>query len=214
MLTLNTQSTTSESISRQLILIINFLKYCILSYKISQKDTLDPIAPLSAWLIAPVENWKTQILLLIAKMFERWKKNNPIYVEDNLSAKPLAKLIKIQGTKLHQTKYFIFILDLNRTLEGNPRVVKSLFGTLLNLLNEGCKRSDYFGQGYRLKHRVQMGLITAIVPPLFMNHFETWNTGGLLTRVFWISYHYGEDTRLRAQDAIAKEVKVQIEGIN
>lgn len=180
--------------------IKNILKKSLISPFVER----DGLAPLSMMLIAPTESNKTRLLLSFPE-----KTIPHVKVIENLSAKPLNRLIAQQDKK--QEIFDIIILDYNRTLEAKTPVVTALTGTELNLTDEGCKESLYFGQKYKLHNRIQMGIIGGITPELFNKHFPTWNKNGLLTRRFPISWHYSETTRKDIQDSIAFNLKSDIE---
>lgn len=118
------------------------------------------LAPLSLFLIAPTESNKTRILLLF--------KNFPhVKTVENLSAKPLNDLIAKQEHR--QNVFAIIILDFIRLLQQKSKTCEAVVSTLLNLTEEGAQESLFFGQEYRLKRRVQMGILTGITPPLSEN---------------------------------------------
>ena len=163
--------------------IVKIIKYSIISAQIKEQP---PTAPLSPWLIAPTEHNKTRILLKFLKALYT-------AIIENLSDKPLNKLIKEQDKK--QTVHHLIVLDLERVLAHPSVVSKAVFGTLLNLLDEGVQTSLYYGQTYHLKHRIRMGIITALTPEIFKQHFGTWNKTGHLTRILPISWKYSDSTR-------------------
>jgi len=163
--------------------IVKLIKYSIISAQIKEEP---PTAPLSPWLIAPTEHNKTRILLKFLKALHT-------STIENLSNKPLNELIKEQDKK--QTVYHLIVLDLERALANRYGVVQPVFGTLLNLLDEGVQMSLYYGQIYHLKHRIRMGIITALTPEIFKQHFGTWNKTGHLTRILPISWKYSDSTR-------------------
>lgn len=165
------------------------IKYALISTHIKRD-----ISPLSIMLIAPPEQNKTRILLQFAKV--QWAET-----VENISAKPLDQLIVQQGKR--QKIHHVIILDFIRTLQHKPIVVDALSGTLLNLIDEGCKTSIYYGQEFKLKHRIQMGIITGITPPLFRKHFSKWNENGFITRFLPISYQYSESTKNEVMNFIA-----------
>lgn len=173
--------------------VVEIIKYALISTHI-KKD----ISPLSIMLIAPPEQNKTRILLQFSKI--PWAET-----VENISAKPLDQLI-VKQDKHKQKMYDIIILDFIRTLQHKPVVVDALSGTLLNLIDEGCKTSIYYGQEFRLKHRIQMGIITGITPPLFRKHFSKWNENGFITRFLPVSYEYSESTKNEVMNYIAHEV--------
>jgi len=163
--------------------IVKIVKYSIISAQIKEEP---PSAPLSPWLIAPTEHNKTRILL-------KFLKAPHTATIENLSNKPLNRLIREQDKK--QTVYHLIVLDLERALANRYSVVQSVFGTLLNLLDEGVQMSLYYGQTYHLKHRIRMGVMTGLTPQIFKEHFGTWNKTGHLTRILPISWKYSESTR-------------------
>jgi hypothetical protein len=156
------------------------LKYVLISHYIK----ID-IAPLSLFLIAPSEHNKTRILL-------NFKKFPFTLTVENLSAKPLNDLIKEQGKR--RTVRHIIVLDIIRVLQQKTKTADAVISTLLNLTDEGSQNSLFFGQKYHLKHRITMGIATAITPPLFRKHFRVWNQNGALTRWLFCSYHYTQAT--------------------
>jgi hypothetical protein len=180
-------------------IIAELVKYCIVSAHVKRD-----IAPLSLMLIAPTENNKTRILLKFADE----KRLPKVKVIENLSGKPLNKLVREQDQK--QTVNHIIVLDFIRTLEAKSSVVQAVTGTLLNLVDEGCKESLYYGQRYKLKRRVQIGLITGITPPLFKKHFGRWNQNGAMTRFLFCSYRYSEATVQEIQRFIAEDLPLEV----
>jgi len=200
--TVYTLNKSTTGVDTQLILddlcktkqIVKLLKYCIISAQIKEKPET---APLSAWLIAPSEHNKTRILL-------KFKKTAKVFTIESLSEKPLNKLIKKQDKK--QTIYHLVVLDLERILAHRYSIFKAVFGTLLNLLDEGVQASLYYGQTYFLKNRIKMGIMTAMTPDIFKQHFGTWNKTGQLTRILPISWIYSDSTRNDIHSYIRKEL--------
>jgi hypothetical protein len=179
--------------------IAMLVKYVLISQFI-QTD----LAPLSLFLIAPTESNKTRILLLF--------KNFPhVKTIENLSAKPLNDLIAKQEHR--QTIFEIIILDFIRTLQQKGKVADAVIGTLLNLTEEGSQESLFYGQEYKLKRRIQMGILTGITPPLFKKHFAKWNENGAMTRWLFCSYHYSQDTVNTVKTFISKNLPYMVDDI-
>jgi hypothetical protein len=182
--------------------IASIIKYAITSTYIKQQPNENPIAPLSVWLIAPPEHNKTRILL-------KFKKAPNTIILESLSSKPLNDLIREQDKK--QTVHHIILLDFIRVLEHKSPVVNALVGTMLNLLDEGVSKSLFYGQELELKHRIQMGLITAITPSIFKRHFSNWNKLGTLTRCLIVSWQYSESTKNEIMEYIRKGLPAEID---
>lgn len=179
--------------------ITSLIKYAIISSQITEEPKQ---APLSTWLIAETEHNKTRILL-------KFRKAPYTLMVENLSEKPLNELLKEQDKK--QTVHHLIILDFERILAHKHTTVKAVFGTLLNLLDEGCKTSLFYGQSYQLKHRIQMGVITAVTPEIFRKHFGVWNQDGTLTRIIPITYEYTDSTRMEINRYIAQTLPVLVD---
>jgi hypothetical protein len=170
--------------------IAKILKVAIASAYIKKGD--EP--PISVMLIAPSEDNKTRLLLLFQKM-------RGIATVENISPKPLSDLIKEQDDK--QKIFHIIILDFNRTLSQKSVVNKALVGTLLNLTDEGVQHSLYYGQKFHLKHRIQIAILTGIIPDIFKKHFVYWLHIGATTRFLWVAYDYNETTEKEIKHSIS-----------
>jgi hypothetical protein len=129
----------------------------------------------------------------------------------DVSTKPLNDLIKEQGERKYGQRIFhIIIPDFCKTVLHSSHVIDAVIGTLLGLMDEGIDRNMFYGQQYSLNFKVRMGLITGITPPLFKRYFRKWNTSGLLTRPFIISYHYSDDTIKEIQSYIRDDLPFAI----
>lgn len=173
-----------------------FMRYCLISSYIKRD-----IAPLSCMLIAPPEENKTRIMLTFIKF------PNAVHPVD-VSMKPLRDLIREQDKK--QTVYHIIVPDFITTVYHKASVVDAVLGTLLGLLDEGVDENLFFGEVFKLEHKIQMGIITGITPPLFRKHFRKWNENGFITRMFPISYKYSETTCSEISTFISKALPVII----
>jgi len=180
--------------TQQIALLV---RYALISHFVNRT-----IAPLSLILIAPPEEDKTRILLKFQKM------PNTKTIE-NLSSKPLNQLIMKQDEK--QTIHHLIILDFIRTLQHKATVVDAVIGTLLNLIDEGVQENLFYGEEFKLKHRVQMGIITAITPPLFRKHFPRWNENGAISRFIPCSYEYTPDTIHEVNRYISLNLPVEVD---
>jgi hypothetical protein len=179
--------------------IAKLVKYCLIS-----TFTKTTLAPLSLFLIAPTESNKTKILLLLKKF---------PYTEtiENLSAKPLNKLIAKQEKQ--QEIFHIIILDFIRLLQQKSKTCDAVISTLLNLTEEGSQESLFYGQEYKLKRRIKIGIITGITPQLFKKHFAKWNENGAMTRWFFCSYLYSNDTKNTIKTFISKNLPYMVDDV-
>jgi len=176
--------------------IAQLVKYALISRYVKRD-----IAPLSVILIAPPEENKTRILL-------KFQKFPHVKTIENLSSKPLNKLIQEQDKTQHIDH--IIILDFIRTLQHKATVVDAVVGTLLNLIDEGVQENLYYGEEFKLKHRIRMGIITGITPPLFRKHFVKWNENGAISRFLICSYEYSEDTIREISKYISLDLPIEI----
>jgi hypothetical protein len=172
------------------------VKYVLISMLI-QTD----LAPLSLFLIAPTESNKTRILLL-------FKKFPHVKTLDNMSAKPLNDLIAKQEHR--QNVFHLIILDFIRLLQQKGKTADAVIGTLLNLTEEGAQESAFFGQEYKLKNRLKMGILTGITPALFRKHFAKWNENGAMTRWLFCSYRYSSTTIEAVKTYISKNLPYMV----
>jgi hypothetical protein len=174
-----------------------FIRYCLLSTFVKRD-----ISPLSAMLIAPPEENKTRIMMVFLKFRTAM---HPV----DISMKPLVDLIQAQEEK--QKIFHIIIPDFIKAVYHKASVVDAVIGTLLGLIDEGIDQNLFFGQVFKLKRRVQMGLVTGITPELFRKHFRKWTENGFLTRIFPISYRYTDDTCQEIAKFISEDLPIIVD---
>lgn len=138
----------------------------------------------SLMLIANPESFKTSILKSVTS-------NHSLEVMD-LSPLIISKDI-IPMIKDEKMQHLV-IPDLVKIVSHKAHTVDSTIAFLNALMEEGVKRSMFFGQTFNLKRPIKCGLITSITPDYFLKVFKRWNDIGFVTRFLSISYKYSDET--------------------
>jgi hypothetical protein len=175
--------------------IERLIRYVLLSGYIRTEQ-----APLSLMLVAPPESNKTSML----KAYENFP--GVFYVVD-LSGKPLSALLK-DIDKTPDKWHHLIIPDYIKLKHHNATVVAAVEATINALIEEGVKKSLYFGQEIDLSNNIKMGLISSTTPDIFKQSFEGWNKIGMTSRMLYVCYEYSEDTVKSINNAIKKTLKI------
>lgn len=156
----------------------------------------DDTAPLSLILIANPESGKTKMIL---------KFDAPHTIETtDLSSKPITEKIvpMLRNNELHH----ILIPDMIKILSHRETTTDSTVAFLNSLMEEGVKKSLFFGQTFEFKERKKCGIITALTFDYFYKVFRKWREIGFISRFIPISFSYGTDTILLINESIEKNV--------
>lgn len=158
--------------------IEKLIRYALLS------GFIEGDVPVSMMLISPPESAKTSILRSIECV-------GALETMD-LSPKPIVDSLipRIKSEKIHH----LIVPDLVKILSHKTTTIDSTIAFLNALMEEGVKRSMFYGQMFESETPICAGIITSVTPEFFAKYFKRWNDIGFITRFIPISYTYSGET--------------------
>jgi hypothetical protein len=159
----------------------------------------DNEAPISLILIANPESGKS-------KMLEQIKNKHSIEVSD-ISSKGITDVIipLLEKNKLHH----IIVPDFIKVISHKTTTTDATMAFFNSIMEEGIKRSIYFGQLIQLRKKQKCGLITSITFDYYYKIFRKWHDIGFLSRFLPVSFTYSQNTIDRINHAIARNEKYE-----
>jgi len=152
-------------------------------------------------LIADPESYKTSILKSVTS-------RHSLEVMD---LSPKAMIDDILPQIKDKKTYHLIIPDLVKIISHKSHTVESTIAFLNALMEEGVKKSMFYGQSFDVPYPLKCGIITSITPEYFKKVFKRWNDIGFVTRFLSISYQYSDETIAEIHKIIEKSKMLSID---
>jgi len=154
----------------------------------------------SMMLVAIPESYKTSILRSIISAHSLEVMDlSPVKIKQEIL--PLIKDKKV---------FHLVIPDLVKLLSHKPHTVDATITFLNALMEEGVKRSMFYGQSFEMPYPVKCGIITSVTPEYFKRMFKRWNDIGFISRFLQVSYKYSDETIAEIHELIEKSDTLSI----